>query len=698
MTSLVSTTTFGTYWRPLRQTAARVGTALLLLMLAVGTQVSAQVLQANILGNVISTTTNLGVPNKSVVVQSIDSLNQFLTTVTTNANGSFTVGVPTRPNIPTAYIVRTMDCQQNWAGSTVVVTSGQTTQTSLRICTTPAVLQCAVSFTSLQDSTNRNAFAFDGRIQCNGATTNVTSWTWLFGDSASGSGQNVSHTYNGPGVYNVCLTATYGNGQTTTSCQTIVVRSAQTSCTPSFIMVADTSVAPNQGRTRFVNTSQCPLGTTYLWTLGNGASSTQASPVISFLPGTYNICLVATTPGAQPVTSCQTLVIRNNPVNCANQVRPGIIQRHNGLSVHFLSTLLIAQGLSYRWDFGNGNISTLANPIHQYSTAGTYGVCLTVTYSPTCQVTVCDTVYVSGGNPVTPPPTRNRIIGTVFKGQLPASEYGVEVVGLNGNPFYRFRRFGRDSIYSFDSVPAGRYLVRAWLLRSNPDVRNWLPTYYGNKVLWRLASVVNVSSATTWTDINLIPRRVRTLHTNVVRGNIGTIGMPNGRVAAPTANDLNTFVLLADDQGNPYEVAWLDANRNYTFDQLAAGTYQISVESPTMPSAIANVTVGAGTSTATANFANTNDMMNVTITALEASVAANLVRTYPNPTSSSLTIGGAAGAKYSVLTTTGATMSAGTLADADEAKLNVETLPTGIYMLQLELPNGLRVVRRISKQ
>ncbi|MBK7668051.1 MAG: T9SS type A sorting domain-containing protein [Sphingobacteriaceae bacterium] len=46
--------------------------------------------------------------------------------------------------------------------------------------------------------------------------------------------------------------------------------------------------------------------------------------------------------------------------------------------------------LTYFWDFGDGNTSTLVNPAHTYSTVGTYTVCLTVT-SGTCSDTFCST-------------------------------------------------------------------------------------------------------------------------------------------------------------------------------------------------------------------------------------------------------------------------------------------------------------------
>lgn len=52
-----------------------------------------------------------------------------------------------------------------------------------------------------------------------------------------------------------------------------------------------------------------------------------------------------------------------------------------------------ADSLSYFWDFGDGNTSTLSAPSHTYSAIGMYSVCLTVS-SGTCSDTYCETAYV----------------------------------------------------------------------------------------------------------------------------------------------------------------------------------------------------------------------------------------------------------------------------------------------------------------
>ena len=51
----------------------------------------------------------------------------------------------------------------------------------------------------------------------------ITSWSWNFGDGATSTAQNPSHSYTAPGTYSVTLTAMDSNGQTTSSTQSVTV-------------------------------------------------------------------------------------------------------------------------------------------------------------------------------------------------------------------------------------------------------------------------------------------------------------------------------------------------------------------------------------------------------------------------------------------------------------------------------------------
>lgn len=67
-----------------------------------------------------------------------------------------------------------------------------------------------------------------------------------------------------------------------------------------------------------------------------------------------------------------------------------------GDSIQFTNQSTVDSSLTpfYIWDFGDGNTSFAASPMHAYATDGTYPVCLTVSYGNGCGNTICDTVVV----------------------------------------------------------------------------------------------------------------------------------------------------------------------------------------------------------------------------------------------------------------------------------------------------------------
>ena len=70
----------------------------------------------------------------------------------------------------------------------------------------------------------------------------------------------------------------------------------------------------------------------------------------------------------------------------------------NYKKVHF-SNLSSLSADKYFWSFGDGDTSSQMNPIHSYSTAGYYPVCLNIVDTNSlCTDTYCDTVIVSSSN------------------------------------------------------------------------------------------------------------------------------------------------------------------------------------------------------------------------------------------------------------------------------------------------------------
>jgi len=76
----------------------------------------------------------------------------------------------------------------------------------------------------------------------------------------------------------------------------------------------------------------------------------------------------------------------------------------SGLSVNFTSNVTGGSpSYTYQWNFGDGGTSTLSNPSHTYSTAGTYTVTLTVkdSSSPQLSATATSSVTVSSSTSLT---------------------------------------------------------------------------------------------------------------------------------------------------------------------------------------------------------------------------------------------------------------------------------------------------------
>jgi len=131
----------------------------------------------------------------------------------------------------------------------------------------------------------------------------------------------------------------------------------------------------------------------YSWNFGNGQTSTLQNPSVTFSSaGTYNICLTATN-SCGSTSYCQNVTVNSTCVKPTAQ----FTFVSNGLTTNFTNASL--NGVSYNWNFGNGQTSTLQNPNITYTVAGTYNVCLTATNAcdtnKVCKmiaVSTCDTV------------------------------------------------------------------------------------------------------------------------------------------------------------------------------------------------------------------------------------------------------------------------------------------------------------------
>lgn len=144
-----------------------------------------------------------------------------------------------------------------------------------------------------------------------------------------------------------------------------------------------------------------------------------------------------------------------------------------GLAVNYADASTTLGTVSYLWDFGDGNTSTMQNPSHTYATGGAYTVCLTVTDDCGSDNT-CSTVNVSNLGieenqfdlisifPV--PANDNLIIGNLKTNQ----DYVIELVNALGQvvSVHTVRESSELNI-ELSSLAHGVYQVR---ITSNDEV------------------------------------------------------------------------------------------------------------------------------------------------------------------------------------------------------------------------------------
>lgn len=188
----------------------------------------------------------------------------------------------------------------------------------------------------------------------NATLGNATSYLWDFGDNTTSTLANPVHTYANPGTYTVVLTATNECGSTTKSKPVEIVASAPP--TASFTANPTLGCAPQT--VTFTNTSTGAI--TYSWSFpgGNPSTSSATNPTVVYdNVGVYTVTLTASNPsGSSTATTTITVNTLPEPVftYAVSNDTTYTFTNHSGGAT------------SYLWIFGDGDSSTVADPIHNY--------------------------------------------------------------------------------------------------------------------------------------------------------------------------------------------------------------------------------------------------------------------------------------------------------------------------------------------
>jgi len=220
-------------------------------------------------------------------------------------------------------------------------------------------------------------------------STGALSYHWDFGNGNFSTIPNPQNVYVNAGTYTVTLIVTGAGGIKDT-----IVRTNFITAMPG--PVAGFTVNKYQGclgttEFQFTNTSSGALN--YFWDFGNGTSSLQANPSkIYDTPGPKIVKLKATNQAG-----CQTVFTLNQPIQISGFPDPGFssnltssCETNQAFAFHANT-----QGAaSYLWEFGDGTVSTEANPGKVYNAAGAFDVKLKVSNQAGCADSLTKKEYI----------------------------------------------------------------------------------------------------------------------------------------------------------------------------------------------------------------------------------------------------------------------------------------------------------------
>ena len=212
------------------------------------------------------------------------------------------------------------------------------------------------------------------------------SFTWNFGDGATGTGTPVQHSYAASGTYVVQLILTDTNycNYPDTAVKTLRVSPVVTAR----FEIAD-GCAPYSAS--FNNTSLA--GTSFLWDFGDGTSSSDINPLHNYPDtGTYRISLLAIDPSTCNLRDSTTRTIHVYPKPQADFSAAPVPAQYNTPTIFTNNSI---GATAFVWLFGDGD-SAVRNSsdtvVHQYEQTNTFNACLIAINSFGCADTVCHPV------------------------------------------------------------------------------------------------------------------------------------------------------------------------------------------------------------------------------------------------------------------------------------------------------------------
>jgi gliding motility-associated-like protein len=242
---------------------------------------------------------------------------------------------------------------------------------------------------------NAVLFTNNTTIPNNWDAATISVWDWRRGDGSTANTPTTLHPFAVPNLYIDTLYVT-----TTDLCKDTLMGSfevwpkpaidsiiVQDVCEPETMYFAQATQIPNNWNSATVNQ--------YLWDFGDGQTGTGATVAHHYaVAGAYNVRLITITNNNCSDTLFKTVNVFPKP-NAAYAITDICF----GDSLHIVNTSTVAGTLGatiadYDWSFGDGDTSSVAQPVHWYNFEGLYTINMVVTTNHGCKDTLVQSLNV----------------------------------------------------------------------------------------------------------------------------------------------------------------------------------------------------------------------------------------------------------------------------------------------------------------
>lgn len=433
---------------------------------------------------------------------------------------------------------------------------------------------CVADFYYVADSSfDGTVYFYDQSSPQNG----IDIYTWTFGDGNTSNEPNPVHQYATPGTYNVCLTIeSLDSGMMCldTYCMNVIVNSSNPECEADFYWFPDST----QNYTVYFYDQSTPANgiISFFWTFGDGTTSNLMNPVHTYSgPGSYNVCLTIESHSGGMVictdTLCEVITVSGGGTSCFADFYYTFDSLGSNTSTAYFYDLSTPAGLidTWYWNFGDGTTSTEQNPVHTYTSPGTYGVCLTITAdSSSCTSSHCDTIVVNVSQ-------QYQLGGNVFAGIYELDNGFAYAYQSEGGTITNIYSEIMDTLgyYLFYPMVASDYYVKVEPSPNSAFSGQFMPTYYGDVITWAEAVLINVNQNIYTADINLVPMSQAVFGPGSISGTI-----MHGGTLRDNTPAVGVQVMLKNAQGEFVGLSYTNEDGVFEFNALPYDTYTLMAD------------------------------------------------------------------------------------------------------------------------